>query len=442
MKFVYAIKRKTSSVSAMNAAAPSNAKVFLEDINLFTGSKDAIKQLGNLTYLEIDLLVIASAIFAADRASKRGEREDISRTIDLYIPVYNLDKLISLAPILKKLLRDLSQDNWSLFFLSLNKQTSDGFVDEGSFVISSAEGRALLFSGGLDSLGAAVEFGKESLLLVSHLTKNSFTRRSQDDLFELLTKKGYVTTHQQYFVSSADLLNVDIEHSIESSQRTRSFVFLTIGVIAARRKGVKELILMAENGQMAIHLPLTSGRIGAFSTHTAHPAVLAGAESFFELALSTAIKIRNPYLYKTKAQVVEPIIKNLPESIPLSTSCWKNTRVSQSGTTHCGQCIPCYIRKISIEFYQADPTTYARDIWNENIEELDDDDDGRRNLIDLLEFVYWFNKKTDDDLMCEFPELYSENFEATEAIKMYRKFAVEALTVFSNYPYVEKLLKG
>jgi hypothetical protein len=36
-----------------------------------------------------------------------------------------------------------------------------------------------------------------------------------------------------------------------------------------------QLIYIAENGQMAIHLPLTQARIGAFSTHTAHVQNLA-----------------------------------------------------------------------------------------------------------------------------------------------------------------------
>jgi len=443
MNFAYSIIRKLPSgklVSHPNAT--SQAKHFIEESNLFTGSKDALKHFSKLTYLESDLLTISSAVFAADRASKRGEREDISRVIDLYIPVFCIDRLLPLISQLKKILRDLSQDHWNLMLGSLNKEVSDDLMEDDLLEVLPKEGKALLFSGGLDSLGAAVEFGKNPLLLVSHLTKNTITRRSQNELFELLLAKGYITRHHQYFVSSADIENIDIEHAVESSQRTRSFVFLTLGVIAARREGFKELILMAENGQMAIHLPLTSGRIGAFSTHTAHPTVLSGTQSFFEIALNTSITIRNPYVYKTKAEVVSIIIKELPSAIPLSTSCWKNTRVSQSGTTHCGQCIPCYIRKISIEVAQTDPTTYARDIWTENIENLPDDDDGRRNLIDLLEFIYWFNTKKTDDLMCEFPELYSEDFDAELAVAMYRRFAIESMQVFAKYPNISNLLKG
>ena len=57
--------------------------------------------------------------------------------------------------------------------------------------------------------------------------------------------------------------------NLENSQRTRSFLFLVLGALAARRAGHIEIVYLAENGQMAIHLPLTQGRIGAFSTHTA-----------------------------------------------------------------------------------------------------------------------------------------------------------------------------
>src|SRR5690606_8256303 len=49
--------------------------------NLYTGERDFQEHIGEPTSLERDLLLLASAAFAADRASPRGEREDIARHV-------------------------------------------------------------------------------------------------------------------------------------------------------------------------------------------------------------------------------------------------------------------------------------------------------------------------------------------------------------------------
>ena len=97
-------------------------------------------------------------------------------------------------------------------------------------------------------------------------------------------------------------------HPIKTARRlsVRGLVLdvLAIGSLAARRSGQSEVVMIAENGQMAIHLPLSAARIGAFSTHTAHPQFVQLASEFFSKSLDYPIQISNPYLYKTKAEVV------------------------------------------------------------------------------------------------------------------------------------------
>ena len=187
---------------------------------------------------------------------------------------------------------------------------------------SSSNGRTLLFSGGLDSLAAAVLYADsgEPLQLVSHITRNSRTQQAQNQLAELVKVRLRAVHHWQFFVSSRADDEDGLDHDVETSQRTRSFLFITLGALAARRAGHHRLVLLAENGQMAIHLPLTSGRIGAFSTHTAHPDVLAPMEAFLNAALQYPIGIENPFVHRTKAEVVRHVMDALPESIPISES--------------------------------------------------------------------------------------------------------------------------
>jgi 7-cyano-7-deazaguanine synthase in queuosine biosynthesis len=403
---------------------------------LYTGETHFKDYFGEPTWLERDLLVLASAIFAADRASARGEREEIARHISLSVPVVHFARLLPLVPITEKILRVLSNDRWSITF-----RQHAGDLEHAEFDNDQA-GRTLLFSGGLDSLAAAVRFsqGPDPLQLVSHITRNVRTKKAQQELVEMLPGDRQIP-HYQFFASSREGEEELAHHDIETSQRTRSFLFMTLGALAARRAGHHRLVVLAENGQMAIHLPLTSGRIGAFSTHTAHPDVLVLMQQFLSAALDYPVTIANPFVHLTKAEVVGIVANAVPDSIPVSESCWKNARPMAGGAHHCGECVPCFVRRIAIEHHGADRTLYNRDPWAHDFATLPPDDLGRRNLADLVEFARAMEILDDEGVMAEWPELYSENIDAPETISMYRRFASEARHVLSHYPGLAVLLQ-
>ena len=395
--------------------------------NLFIGEDDFTQAFGPLTSLESDLLLISASVFAADRATARGEREDIARRIELHIPVVNALRLQPLTKKIEEILRNLSNDAWRINLRQVSGDLEkDAHYAEGS-------GRTLLFSGGLDSLAAAIEFGKQekTLQLVSHITRNQTTNQAQKNLAADLKNHGLDLPHHQFFVSSSsrDVGPSQLKHAAENSQRTRSFLFLVLGALVARRAGHIEVVYLAENGQMAIHLPLTQGRIGAFSTHTAHPDVLVRMENFLSEALNVPFQILNPYVHLTKAEVVKKVINLSADMILSANSCWRSARLS----THCGECIPCFIRRIAIEYSICeDPTAYDKDCWVEKIGQLGDDT-GRRNITDLAEFILRIERSSPEDIMSEWPELYSPNIDETEVIAMYKRFSKEARTVLSRY---------
>ena len=397
--------------------------------NLKTGETDVHRCFGDVSSLEADLLLLASSIFAADRATARGEREDFQRNIELRVPVVNLARLMPLVPDIEEILRLLSQDGWTIV---LRQGAGTAETRPAPRV---ASGTTLLFSGGLDSLAAAVEYGRgaTTLELVSHRTRNSHTISTQNELAALLVGRGFNVSHRHFFVSSVPGGATDLDHDAENTQRTRSFVFLVLGAIVARRTGNYDLVYLAENGQMAIHLPLTTARIGAFSTHTAHPDVLVAMERFLGTALDVPLRLVNPYVLRTKREVVEVVRQGLPEAMALASSCWRNAHLP-AGATHCGACVPCYVRRIAIEHSGPDATAYARDPWTEDIGALPADDIGRRNFVDLAEFVVRFGTATNEELMSEFPELISDTFDTIGVIDMYRRFAAEARDVLGRYP--------
>lgn len=417
------------------SSLPPHERALVEGATLRTGENDFRKSFNKPTTLETDLLRMAAAIFAADRATARGQNEDLARELIVKIPVVNLGRLQGVTSELERLLHTLSNDWWRLEF-------SDMPGTPGPNVTPKAEaGETLLFSGGLDSLAAAIQFGKKSrpLQLVSHRTKNQPTTKAQNELVKLLKANGYNLIYRPCFVSSLDSKPPTFDHDIENSQRTRSFVFLVLGALYARRAGHEKLLYLAENGQMAIHLALTPGRLGALSTHTAHPDVLAQMQAILRVLLDYQITIQNPYVYRTKSEVVSIVWKGLKGAIPISTSCWKNSRLVPPAT-HCGVCIPCYVRRIAIEHHGKDPTQYAEDPWSINPAKLPEDYEARRNLYDLAEFIFRFKTGTDTEIQDEYPELLAAAFDVDKVIKMYRRFAAEAEKVWKKYPGPVSLL--
>lgn len=401
--------------------------------HIYTGAADFETRFGSPTTLETDWLNLAASIFAVDRGLQRGEREDFSRRIELSVPLVNVTRIQPLVPNIERLLRSLSNDSWRI---SIRQTTG---APEQNFSVDPSDGRTLLFSGGLDSLAAAFDFGKGSTLhLVSHITRNRQTRNTQQDLVTILGQSGLTLPHDQFFVSSRDAPGFD--HDVESTQRTRSFLFMVLGALVARRLGHEKVLMLAENGQLAIHLSLNHARVGAFSTHTAHPDVLAMMQFILQTSLAVTFELLNPYVYRTKSEVIEALCKSVPTSVPVANSCWKNSRLP-AGATHCGECIPCYVRRIAIERHGPDQTAYARNVFSQDVPSLAATDEGRRNLVDLCEFVVRFNNESNIDLMSDWPELYSANLDAAQAIQMYKRASQEAVAVLSQYPGVAPLLQ-
>jgi 7-cyano-7-deazaguanine synthase in queuosine biosynthesis len=404
--------------------------------NLQTGETKFKTIFRTVTTLEEDLLLLAASIFAVDRCVARGEREDVVRGLEISIPVVNISQLQPLGALLEDILRLLSNDAWRIIF------RHDRGNPEERLNVEPTEGRTLLFSGGLDSLAAAIELGMERipLQLVSHTTRNPRTAGAQHELASMLRTIGIDPPHRAFQVTALSRPpSPNLSFETESSQRTRSFLFLTLAVLCARRVGHSQIVFIAENGQMAIHLPLTQARIGAFSTHTAHPEVLAKTESFFSQVFRLPIRITNPYVHRTKAEVTRVAWDNLRSSIASTISCWKTSRLTGEAT-HCGSCIPCIVRRIAIEIHGQDTTVYERNLFTEPFDSLPEDDEGRRNLADFGEFVCRVERYSEIEMMTEWPDLYCPQIIPTHAIQMYKRAAHEARMVLSRYPRVAPVL--
>jgi 7-cyano-7-deazaguanine synthase in queuosine biosynthesis len=409
-------------------------------INVATGERACTSYFGTLTSLELDLLTVASAVYCSDLAVKRGEREQIARSIKISIPVVNLALFRSVRePIVYALYR-LSHDAWDLKFVQ-----REGVPETSKAFPSTPFTKVLLFSGGLDSLAGAIRFGEssEQVALVSHITANQIVASSQQNLMSYLTAQ-FAGAFQHFYFRVGGRNNrprgfpFPSDRDREETQRTRSFLFLALGAIVARRLGVHEVVVVAENGLMAIHLPLTTARIGAFSTQTAHPAYLNVAADLFSALLQHTIRIDNPFLYDTKGEVIARTMAAHRSALERSVSCWKASRVA-GVKRHCGFCVPCVLRRISVETQGVELDEYQRDLFREDLSGIDPDDIGKKNVVELAELVRTFTTRLSqseyEDL---YPDLISRDFDAPRTVDMYCRFAAECQGVITNYP----LLRG
>jgi 7-cyano-7-deazaguanine synthase in queuosine biosynthesis len=409
--------------------------------NLRTGLDDFAKVFPNPTSLEDDVLRVAATIYACDIACKRGMREDAARDFKITIPVVNLRAFKAGAPRLQNLLWFVSRDNWDLEFVR-----SDG-VTEPARTWEASEGKTLLFSGGLDSLTGAVDLlgkprGSSKVQLVSHVTANPIVITSQNDLVKYLEKR-YRTTLDRLVVRTGGRnfggLSFPTDEDREETQRTRSFAYLAIAVLAARRRGWNRIVMMAENGQMAIHLAISTARAGPFSTRTAHPQFIRDVEKYFSELLEYPIQIENPYAYQTKAEVIRRLVRTHPDALPLAVSCWRSTRVG-TNYKHCGDCVPCLVRRIAIEVNGTQLAEYKRDLLGENIARLPDDDEGKRNVMDLALFAHAFLNTLPAQLESDFSDMINPEVDKEKAIELYKRFAGEARKVWTRYPGAACLL--
>ena len=422
-------------------APPGDVLRLKPSANLVTGEAQFRQSFGQPTTLETDICTMASAVYACDLAFKRGQRERIARDIELTVPVTNIHAFNNVLEQIQYALLILGHDAWRIHFA-----TRSGIPEPSVKWPRNGSGKVLLFSGGLDSFAAAVALGESGgpVHLVSHVTANPTVSGAQLSLFQYIQSRYLLQFDRIAFrvggrTRPAQDFPFPSDTDREDTQRTRSFLFLALAALAARRLGTPDIVYLAENGQMAIHLPLTAARIGAFSTHTAHPELVHVMGELLSDLLTYPIRIENPFLYTTKAEAIRPVIDRHPEMIGTTLSCWRTLR-TPGGARHCGCCVPCLVRRIALEANGFAHERYQRDIFTEDVAGLPPDDDAKRNLIDLAEFVRALeNSPSQAALETAFPDLVNPFIDSERAVAMYLRFAAEARLVFGKHPSIREL---
>ncbi len=125
-------------------------------------------------------------------------------------------------------------------------------------------------------------------------------------------------------------------------------------------------LILPEKGLISLNIPLTKSRLSSHSTRTTHPYFVDGLNKTFE-KLGVLNKIRNPYRFKTKGEMIVECLNRefLNQHVSETVSCShpENSRFQGSRPgLNCGYCVPCIIRQSAEKAGGNITTEYAIDI--------------------------------------------------------------------------------
>ncbi len=333
----------------------------------------------------LDLLNVASAVYCVDRLEERPGTW--TRTIHLKLPVRQLDPWSAVSTDFTGAVSFLSGDNWQLEISDSAEAVSPPTE------VAPMVDAVCLFSGGLDSFTGALNLLAEgkTVCLVGHYGPGQ-THQAQQGLCQALARRYPDQVVARWFflqpAAAAAGQARPLPAGRESSQRSRSLLFIAAGLTVAAGYGPEVPLYIPENGLIGINVPLTGARKGSFSTRTTHPYFMDELSSCVR-GLGIANPIVNPFRLITKGEILaactdQPTLQQLADST-LSCAHPETARWAKEEQTNCGYCFPCLIRRASMHHVGLDrPDLYTYDVLADNPELEQDKGSDLRALVRSL----------------------------------------------------------
>lgn len=346
----------------------------------------------------LDLLELAAYVFAADRLADRGPIDAVEfhrwgRSFQFVVKVRDYDfwKSPEVCQALSEALRFMTGDEQYEFrFLPGHATPPTSLFDREEFRYEAAgPTTVMLFSGGLDSLAGALDelsVADRHVCLVSHRSQPG-TTRTQDALAHAL-KESFPGRVRHYRFNT----NLRVIRAAEETQRTRAFLFSCIAFAIAQALSLNHFSVH-ENGVTSINFPRRQDLMNARASRTTHPQTIWRLQRFFSLLADRQFTIDLPFLWKTKADVLQVIRESgHAELIPSAVSCSK-TFQNIGQASHCGICSQCIDRRIATYASSCENWDLAGIFANDVIREPISSGEGRTVIVDYLrqarDFAVW-----------------------------------------------------
>lgn len=392
-----------------------------------------------------DLVRIAAYCYFADQSVSRGGLHDVNnvdwrREMLVAINVENPDLWRS-SPVLEALKRTLgflTDDSWDFSFSIRRPSEATQLrmfrTDAGQM---GDVGCVSLFSGGADSLAAAVDAYQAGLspLLVSHRS-SSLNASWQNELVRKLRER---LGQQQGFSEAHAWVHRKESDARETSQRSRSFLFASLAVAVASCIGLTD-VRLADNGVVSVNLPLTAATIGAQASRSTHPHYLRLICELATLVFEDRMHVHNPFWNKTRPETLIALKDaGVGDMVALTHSC-AHPRGRTQSQPHCGGCSQCVDRRfgmLAAGLGGHDPAAhYAVEIFREGLPE----GEPRTIALSYVRLARKLNRLSEEDILAEFQELNEcvdwtradAILQAREIAGMLKRHARDALAVLKD----------
>jgi hypothetical protein len=324
-----------------------------------------------------DLLLFATMAYAVDKLVRRFNAVDRwRRDMEMVVPVADPDRWEAVGDDLAGCLNFLTGDRWCLRF----SKREHGLVippDKPRRRTSvKVQGDAVCtLSGGVDSVVGAIDWleaNSGGLVVVGHHDTHIAGPLSDQERVLAALRPHYKGRIGEV------LLGIGLQPSgDEITLRSRSLMFIALGVFLADAVGNGVPLLLPENGTIALNVPLTPSRRGSCSTRTAHPHYICRLQDILG-RLGLGVQIVNPLLGKTKGEAVaqcsnQAVMRGLLlETASCAKRGHKETWVNRTARS-CGRCMPCVYRRAAFHGIGLDTEVYGVDVCTGQLD-LDDRD--------------------------------------------------------------------
>lgn len=312
--------------------------------------------------IAIDLIELAIIVYAVDRSIQPVRNSYCS--VHVTVPVRSPDKLMeeSVHIQLAEILHWYTGYEWIFQFEKRSVSRRETEIPQ------MFDWRELdkpvdvaLWSGGLDCLAGlynrAIENDDREFVLCG-TGNNSRIHALQKRVISLLPQR----IAQRVKLSQIRYGIKCISGQLPKSPRLRSrgFTFMLIGAICAHLEG-RNVLQVYENGIGAINLRFRESEIGVNHAHSVHPLSLMLIGQWLTHVLGKSVRIENPYLFWTKAQMCEVFLKQDALSIAFTTqTCDRMHR--KPDAKQCGRCSSCILRRHAFAALDIhDQTSYVYD---------------------------------------------------------------------------------
>lgn len=329
------------------------------------GIGPSLGQFGSVPALNVDVVRIALAAFAADRSVPRegGGSNWNQRPLELEIPVSDPAVWGGVADELAGVLGLLSGDRWALSFVREQAPVEAVRLPD----VDTAPTRVVLLSGGADS--AIGGLYSRSLLgaddhhvLLSHFSNTMLApiqRHVATEIERLVP--GPTQQHVVVHLGRREKRIDGTTYPSEPTSRSRSLLFLALGLAVASIHRVP--LWIPENGFASINPPLGPERLGSLSTRTTHPAFLQDLSTVLAKAGAHAV-IENPFARSTKGEMYQQVVDlagpgKASTFLSATHSCALTGQRAHhiSGKVSCGICFGCVLRRASFTASGVSDTT-------------------------------------------------------------------------------------